>query len=134
MTEKTSLPPIGDLFRASWETFKKNLLNLFLLFLISLGIYIGIVFVFALILVALGVSTTLLNPQINPANAIFSNPISVIGFMLTLIVVIVSFITVGLIFQIATFRLIYHSDKKESLMTLIKTSKPYIWPVFVVSF
>jgi len=131
MLEKTILPPIGDLFKESWEEFKKNLLNLFLIFLIVVAVSFVVTIGLIMIYFLFGMSALLFNPG-NMKNLV-SNPLTIIGFILGIVISVVAIVIVGLVSQIATIRLVYNSEKKQPLKELLKTSYPYVWPVFVVS-
>ncbi len=133
MNEKKALPSIIVLLKESWSEFTKSLLNLFLLFLLAIPAYIVAGLAVLLIFFIFGLSAFLSNPA-SGLESLMTNPVAILGIILGIIVAIVLMTFIGLIFQIATIRLVYNPEKKQSLLELVKTSKNYIIPLFVVSF
>lgn len=132
MKEDNSLPPIASLFKDSWEEFKKSVLNLFLLFLLSVATYVVVALALVMVFFLFGMGALLFSP--GGMQSAFTNPLGVIAFSLGIILSVFAIVIITIVFQIASIRLVYNPEKKQSLIQLIKTSYPFVWPVFVVSF
>lgn len=133
MSEKKPLPPISVLLKDSWSEFTKSLLNLFLLFLLAIPAYLVAGLTVLLIFFIFGLSAFLSNPAAG-FESVMTNPVAILGIILGIVTAVVSMTLIGLTFQIATIRLVYHPEKKQSLLNLVKSSKDYIVPLFIVSF
>jgi hypothetical protein len=133
MTEPstTSLPPISALFKDSWELFKKSAVPLLILNLINFAAIFVILLVLGLLLFALGLSSLISNPEKGLINML-TNPSSVLGMGLLLVIGVVTMVITGMVFQIAMIRTLFDPDKKHNLKELIQSSLPLVGPLFVV--
>lgn len=130
-TSNGSLPPISTLFKDSWELFKKSAVSIILLNLLNFAAIFLILLILGLLLFALGLSSILADPSKGLIN-LLTNPSSVFGLGVLLVIGVVAMIISGVIFQIAMIRAIYHADHKQNLVELIKSSVPLVGPMVVV--
>jgi hypothetical protein len=130
MAETKTLPSIQKLASDAWELFKKTwtvYLKLVLLAIafIFLAILIGILIILPISFVAVGSHFQLFN-QLTPFNIA-----TFILFIFWLVLFFVSLLAIQIAYPIAGV-FILQGKKTSPIFDLIKATKPYFWPYFLV--
>lgn len=132
--QTASLPPIGQLFSQSWQTFTQSMLSLFLLNVLGIAIYIGLAVAAFLVFILSGAGSFLLK---NGLQGIATTLTTMSGSTITILVVIAAvfgliYLIVGSALQISSILLV-DSQGKTSLGSAFKKSLALIIPLFLVS-
>lgn len=127
-TSTASFPSVGELFRESWETFKKSLLSLFIFNIIGLVGILAIVAVIVGIAIFSGLGAAFTAGQ---SNAALTGGIVLIA-AIAIFVAIVACIVLGLILQVGQI-LIINTQGKIGIGEAIRKGLSLALPVFLVS-
>lgn len=125
------LPSISVLFKESWETFKGSLLNLFLLYLISFGVFLGMFIVGLLITLPLGafsIITALQNNELSPA---FFTSLGAMGIVILILIIIG--IIINMAVNAAMIMAVADYKNKPSAGALFKKGFSFVLPLLLAS-
>ncbi len=131
MEKEKSLPPIGDLLRESWQRFRKNLLNLFLLGVISIGLTLVILLIIVGVALVLGLGAVVTDFSPETLGAIQAPVLVSLGVIVLLLFVF--FVVVFSAMSIAYILIVGSDGEKISLGGTIKKSFGLIIPLLVVN-
>ncbi len=124
--KNSSLPPIGQLFKEAWNTFKRSLLQLILLNILGMAVYFLLAALAFVILVLSGLGSSILQKGLMGLSAI--TPLSGIIF---LAIGVISLI-IAAAAQICAV-LIVNDKAQTKLVEKFKKSFSYIWPLFLIN-
>lgn len=126
-----SLPSISALFKESWETLKGSALNLFLLYLISFGLFAGLFIVGALITIPLGafsIFSAIQNNQLNPA---FFTSLSALGIVILILIIVA--VVINLAVSAAMIMAVANYKTKQSVGEMLKKGFSLALPLFLAN-
>lgn len=119
-----SLSPIQDLFKKTWHTFTKNLLNIFLFNLIGLGAYLLVSIMGFIALFLSGIGLGVLQGPLQAS--------SMVLFGILLILFLLAFMVVGVVWQVGLILIIDRSREHESFKEVLRSSWKLVIPVIVI--
>lgn len=128
---KKSLPSISSLFKESWVTFKGSVLNLFILYLISFGVFAVITIVGLLITIPLGAFSVFSAIQENTLTPAFFTSLGVMGIVILIFIII--FIIVSLALNAAMIMVVANYKSKPSSWAMFKKGFSYVLPLILAS-
>lgn len=127
-----SLPSISALFKESWETLKGSALNLFILYLISFGLFLGIFMIGLITAIPLGlfsIMSAFSSNEFNPAALIAS--LGTLGIVI-LILIIVGYV-INLAMNAAVIMAVADYKNKPSAGALFKKGFSFVLPLFLAN-
>lgn len=129
MAEKHALPALGSLFSESWITFKKSVLNLFIVNLIGVAIYIALFFAAFIISLPFGVFSIFNAVTTKTLSIATLSSLSIIGiiFLISCIVALL----VGYALQAASILIVGHSKTKQDVGSVIKKGFSHVLGLFL---
>lgn len=131
MAEKqTSLPPLSVLFKETWTTFKGSVLNLFILNLVSIGIFIGIGLLALIISLPFGIFSIVSAVSSNKLSPAFFSSLGAVGIIILVAIVVIT--VVGFAFQAASFLFIDTYKTKPGFGKTFRKGFSYVLPLFLL--